>query len=323
MSILSGTVGNAKNIQSLKNSIFNQRFASSQIFVGPSGIGKKRIAIGLSQLLLCQNRENNQEACGKCGSCQRLSLKQHESVLIIEPENQQIKIERARDIIEFVHLKPLNGISIVIVDGAETMNVQAANSLLKVIEEPGPGICYFFIVKTLSAVLPTIRSRSVIWHFSPLEKNELKNITDHPDWIINASQGSLELASMLSYDSEKNLRLELFGLMSHLQDYDIEKIKEVSRSLLGEKDQVLYLSRLWQQFVRDVVLVKLDQRDRVIHRDQMAVLNSLIHLEFSKLEEIYKLGIHLEESLQRHWDHNLTVDFVMTSAHEITNGRAL
>ena len=103
------------------------------------GIGKRQVAVAVAQQLLCSGR---QEACGECSDCIRVKAGKHESVLL-QPDGAQIKVEQSRSVIKFLSLKSNHSVRIVIIDDAHLMNSQAANSLLKILEEPPSGV-YFF-----------------------------------------------------------------------------------------------------------------------------------------------------------------------------------
>lgn len=113
-----------------------------------------------TMLCLSSNWQHNFGPCGVCSACKKVANAAHESLLILQPEKGSIKVDEASQVIDFLRLRPWAGNQVVIIKEAHLLTSQAANSLLKSLEEPPPQT-YFFIGSTQSRqVIPTIRSRS-------------------------------------------------------------------------------------------------------------------------------------------------------------------
>ena len=132
----------------------------SLIFAGPEGVGKRMAAVALAQFFNCPKRTEN-DSCGTCPSCARIARRVHADVLLIEPgETGAIKIDQVRDAIERAAYRPFEGRRrVVIVDGAEAMNVEAQNALLKTLEEPPAASTFVLVTSKPDVLLPTVRSR--------------------------------------------------------------------------------------------------------------------------------------------------------------------
>lgn len=199
-SLLSRIVGHHDVIRSLLEACAKNRLPSTLLFCGPSGIGKRRVALGLAQRLVCERPESDViEACGQCGPCVRIEKCQSESLLSVEPDGNTIKIEQARDCLQFLTLRRLGRARIVLIDQAHLLNPQSGNALLKALEEPPPS-SYFFLVTSLpESLLSTIRSRAQAVRFRPLLDEELAQILgpDTDAWVIASAQGSVEVAARL------------------------------------------------------------------------------------------------------------------------------
>ncbi|MBR6026598.1 MAG: DNA polymerase III subunit delta' [Neisseriaceae bacterium] len=145
------------------------KLPNAWLLIGQRGVGKRTFARHLSTALLCENPSSPFVACGKCQSCHLSSQNSHpdlyELTPIIEDEDNakkllQIKIEAVRKMIESVHLTPLRAKRrVVLIHPAESMNVQAANALLKVLEEPSDTVIFILIAHSRDRLLPTIKSR--------------------------------------------------------------------------------------------------------------------------------------------------------------------
>ena len=120
-------VGHARVRQKLQQLIVKNRVPGTLIFAGRPSVGKFKVALKQAQYLFCP------EGCGTCGHCLRVAKGQHERLRIIQSEGQQpIKVGDVRDVVKFLSLQNEQGeAKVVIVDGAEKLNLQAANAFLK------------------------------------------------------------------------------------------------------------------------------------------------------------------------------------------------
>lgn len=140
----------------------NARLAHALLISGPVGIGKRALASDMAASLLCE-APSQRSACGQCRGCQLFSAGSHPDFLNLEPEaggSGILKIEGIRDLITFSQLtSQYKGYRVAVVAPAEAMNRNAANALLKTLEEP-PAEMVLILVSDAPARLPaTIRSR--------------------------------------------------------------------------------------------------------------------------------------------------------------------
>ncbi|HPI40415.1 MAG TPA: AAA family ATPase, partial [Pseudobdellovibrionaceae bacterium] len=204
MKIFDQILGHENIIERLLYAYQNQKLGSVYLFIGPSGVGKKKVALGLAQALVC---EQNQRGCGICPSCLRVAQRQSESLILIEPEGPQIKVEQAHEVLKFLSLKPMGKSAVVVIDQAHLMNQQSANMLLKALEEPAQDVYFILLTSSYSALLPTIRSRGQVVRFGPLSEDQIrKNSPQSPLWAIRAARGSFERLTELSHIEDQELR---------------------------------------------------------------------------------------------------------------------
>ena len=158
---------NWNTIQSVNRS---ERMAHAILFTGPVGIGLEYFSKCLTAGLLCDNSGVELQACGDCRSCHLIQGGSHPDLVTIEPEEtgKQIKVDEIRRLIDFMHLKSQYGrYKISVITPAESMNRNAANSLLKTLEEP-PGQSLLILLSHRPNLLPiTIRSRCQQLRFKP------------------------------------------------------------------------------------------------------------------------------------------------------------
>ena len=144
------------------------RLAHAYLLTGEKGLGKHAFAIAAAQLLLCE-RPDDTQACGSCRSCELFAAGTNPDLMTIEPENSQvIKIDQVRELSDFsVKTSHGNRRKVLILDQADALNINAANALLKTLEEPPGSTVLFLITATPAKLLATIRSRCQRIVFAP------------------------------------------------------------------------------------------------------------------------------------------------------------
>ncbi len=137
--------------------------AHAYLLHGTAGIGKRALAERLMYLLLCQQPQGL-EACGQCKSCSLLTAGSHPDNYILEPEeaDKAIKVDQVRDLVSFtVQTAQMGGRKVVLIEPVESMNINAANALLKSLEEPSGETVLLLVSHQPSRLLLTIKSRCV------------------------------------------------------------------------------------------------------------------------------------------------------------------
>ncbi len=191
-----------------RRAVARGRLASTFLFVGPPGVGKRTFALKLAQALLCEtNPEEQLEPCGTCASCVQVAAGTHPDLeLIRKPDDKSfIPLElligdrehRNREgLCHRIALKPMRGgRKIAIIDDADHLNVEGANCLLKTLEEPPPRSVIFLIGTGEQRQLPTIRSRSQIVRFGPLSIAAVEQLLVQHQLVEDPSQAR-ELAEL-------------------------------------------------------------------------------------------------------------------------------
>jgi DNA polymerase-3 subunit delta' len=137
--------------------------AHAYLLHGPAGIGKRALAERLMARLLCQ-KPQGLDACGQCKSCMLLKAGSHPDNYVLEPEeaDKAIKVDQVRDLVGFVvQTAQMGGRKVVLIEPAESMNNNAANALLKSLEEPSGDTVLLLVSHQPSRLLPTVKSRCV------------------------------------------------------------------------------------------------------------------------------------------------------------------
>lgn len=176
-----GIHGHDEVVERFRRALKRRRLASSFLFAGPAGIGKRSMAVKLAQALLCATRpEEDLDPCGHCPACVQVAAGTHPDLdVVAKPDDRSLiplelligdKEHRGRQgLCHKISLKPYQGgRKIAIVDDADLLNPEGANSLLKTLEEPPPRSVLILIATSPAKQLPTIRSRCQLVRFRPL-----------------------------------------------------------------------------------------------------------------------------------------------------------
>lgn len=151
----------------LKNAFLRGHLAHGLLFSGANAALNKKMALGLAQTLVCEQGV----PCGICGPCRRIELEQSENLKILAPESGVIKIDQVRELRETLALQAWQGRRAVIIEQAHSLNPQAANALLKSLEEPPENTFFLLLTTHERSLLPTIRSRvQVVRVVAPLDE---------------------------------------------------------------------------------------------------------------------------------------------------------
>jgi DNA polymerase-3 subunit delta' len=171
----SSLVGNERIKKLLKRAVAEGRIGQGLILAGPQGVGKRQFALALAQAVNCQ-RPTQGDACGECVNCRKVAAGEHVDVETISPDGQFIKIGQMREMTEKAQYRPYDGRRrVYIIDEADRLNQQAANSILKVLEEPPETTLLLLVTSKPYALLETIRSRCQMLSFAPLTAGELES----------------------------------------------------------------------------------------------------------------------------------------------------
>lgn len=151
----------------LVRAVAARRVPHAYLFDGPPGVGKRSAAIGLGLALACPEAPG--QGCGQCDVCRRILGANHPDVRVIVPATAQILIEQAQEIVQLASGRPHEAPArVVVLDEADRLNANAANCLLKTLEEPFPGNHLVLVTTAPDKLLPTIRSRTQRVRFIPL-----------------------------------------------------------------------------------------------------------------------------------------------------------
>lgn len=245
------------------------------LFSGISGIGKKHFAEIFAHSLLCKTPTADGYSCNQCQSCHLIQANAHPDLLIIEPEEpgQMIKIDVIRSLVEWVsETALLGGHRVIIVNPAHAMNSNAANALLKTLEEPAKNTLFILISDQASRLPATIRSRCQKIYFEKPDQATalqfLKTTTlesDQAKLLLSLADGAPLKALDIAENKLLDLRQQLFQGLCDISQRKQDPLKLASG--LQESD-LLALLNLLQSWIKDLLRIKLTNgQSELIHFD--------------------------------------------------------
>ncbi len=178
----SGVLGQERALDLLRRYLSADAVPQGLLFSGEEGIGKETAARAFAAALICRSPVED-GACGACPDCRLLSSSSHPNFLRISPETQFLKIDEIRALQEELSLKAFSDRPrVAILCPADRMTHQAANALLKTLEEPPPETHLLLVAHRIASMMPTIVSRCQKVPFFPLPPDAAAEILSrHPE----------------------------------------------------------------------------------------------------------------------------------------------
>ncbi|HHV72600.1 MAG TPA: DNA polymerase III subunit delta' [Clostridia bacterium] len=266
-------IGQDLTIRLIQQALKNGKVSHAYLFHGPEGTGKRKVALEFARTLLCQ--QNQAEPCEQCSSCHLSASGNHPDLFWLEPEGSSLKIEQVRRWQQSQAYQPYWGKwKISILKDVDKMTPEAANSLLKIIEEPGPGTVLILITTQLQTVLPTIVSRCQVISFRYLTKEQIKHYLNlnyetldqvEKELIAQFSGGSITKARQLAEEGGVLERYnEVRELLETFSRADEFKLFTLAENLEAKGDQLLDYLDLLTLFLRDLLLWEITGREDLL-----------------------------------------------------------
>jgi DNA polymerase-3 subunit delta' len=272
-----GLIGQERAVRVLQRGITTGRTSHAYLFAGPEGVGKRTAALALAQALNCQQGDAVDDGCGLCQSCRKIAKGLHPDVQVVEPDGATLKIDQIRALEADAALRPYEGKrKIFILQDADKITEQAANSLLKTLEEP-PGWTVLILLATTPSSLPlTIVSRCQTVLFSAIPPDALQACLvargmdrDQARLIVSCSGGSIGRAlrpETASLASSRDLFLEALGRgLREGPAALIELAEREAKDREGLRQDLEHLST----WLRDLMIAKVsERREWLINQDR-------------------------------------------------------
>jgi len=287
-------IGQPGAVELLRHSLESGRLAHAYLFVGQPHVGKATLATHLAQALNC---EQGTQPCGLCTSCLRIAAGKHADVQIIRrlPDissgeaapKKEIAIGQIRELQQAAGLQPYEGRHrVFIIDGAEHLNEESANCLLKTLEEPPANVLIVLLTVNDARLLPTIVSRCQRVELLPvpaqiIEQELIEHWHVEPDKarvLSRLCRGGIGWAVSALLDDkplqERSLRLaELQGLATASLEQRFDFAARLAAQFNKSRDSVEEILRLWLEWWRDLLLIKEGCAEFITNVDQEVKLN--------------------------------------------------
>lgn len=322
-------IGHEKIFDRFLRSYQNNRLANTYLFAGPDGIGKRSFALNLAKALFCRHNSAELVPCGKCPSCLQVDNREHpDLILVSKPEDKNfIPVElflgdrehrRRQGLCHDIHLTPFSADrKIAIIDDADFLNAESANSLLKTLEEPPANSLLILIGTSEHRQLPTILSRSQVVRFQALADEQLRQILTTLDMpgeiglekLVAVSSGSIRRAMLLDNESLFSFREHLIAQLSTTDPSDHGFAKTVC-DFVESQSKESSVRRKFLRLVADFVIQHSSQliqssADLPQPEDTSALQTALGDSEFAN--QIAADWIDRTISFQRQVDANLAM----------------
>ncbi|MBN1906680.1 MAG: DNA polymerase III subunit delta' [Deltaproteobacteria bacterium] len=339
MKAFSEIIGQEKAIDFLKRVIGGDRIPHAYLFTGINGVGKSTTALALARTVNCTS-DTTGDGCGRCITCRQLTSGNFPDIISIAPDGQNIKIEQIRELNRALNYKPVSGkYRITIIDRAEMMTEEAANSFLKTLEEPPPGNIIVLKVVDLRDLLPTIVSRCQRVPFNPLNRDTIKeylvahhNQDDNTAYLAaGIADGSLGKAIEICEEGFLDARRELIELILGLKDMPgkqavelaFEYGKKYSKKTQDDQSDIdLHgVIGIWKTCLRDILLASVrgnyDMMENRDYRDRIAALAA--KYDADKLIESFFLLEDCQRDLIRNPNSGLLMEKMLLELKTLNN----
>jgi DNA polymerase III subunit delta' len=315
-------IGNRKIIERLRTKLREGRFPHGMIFSGPQGVGKHTCALMIAKALNCLKAAAG-DFCGECAACRKIESGVHPDVTVISVEDEatQIKIAQIRHVLGMLDLQPLEGRNkVFIIDPADLLNAEAANALLKGLEEPPENSFFILITVNVHELLLTVRSRCQVYNFTPLTLDEIRQHGVANELAVRWSQGSIGRArslDMAQLTRERETVLEFLETVINAKEEQFQDLLSVSAELGRAKQEFESRMDLLAVLIADLIYIKEGDGERAVNvdiRERLSRLGSRVASE--RLIRMGEFLRSIESNLKTHVNRQMLTDVLALTGNE-------
>lgn len=275
-------VGHEAAVRQLRRVAVAGQPAQAYLFSGPPAIGKRTLAVAFAQTLNC-TEEN--PPCGSCRACRLIAGGRHPDVRTIEADNNRIKIDQIRELQQDAALAPVEARwRVFLLPNIERATREAANSLLKTLEEPPAHVVLILTTVDAEALLPTVVSRCRVIPLRPLPVQQVQTALE-TRWKVEAEQAALlarlsggrigwAVAALENRAILEQRQTEIETLIAVTTADRVDRL-EIAFRLSREEKHLNETLALWLSWWRDLVLVKNGISQAVTNADYLEDLQRL------------------------------------------------
>jgi len=282
-----GLIGQDWAVNLLKHHIASDHVRHAYLITGPSGTGRRTLALAFAQALNCRSSEDVAQPCGVCSTCKRIQSMQYPDLHIVQAEQVGgiLKVDQIRELQHNLALAPYEArYRTALLLRFEEAHLSASNALLKTLEEPNPKVILMLTAENPDALLPTIVSRCEIIRLRPVPLDVLIPILgtrlgipeEDARFLAHISSGRPGTAIQYMQNPELiDKRAEILDNLSHLLSANRVERFSFAADLTKDKDLTRITLQTWMIFWRDVLLKASAASTPVTNLDLEAKIDSL------------------------------------------------
>jgi DNA polymerase-3 subunit delta' len=280
-------VGHEGAVELLRRDIAAGRVAHAYLFTGADGIGKRTLALQMAQAVNCETPPAPGEPCGKCRACRLIAAEKHPDLFLLRPEGPgaRILVDAAREVVHSVMLKPTEAARrIALLSDFHRALPNAANALLKTIEEPPPSAILLLTAETADELLPTIVSRCRVIPLHPIPESLIAKALQER-WKLSA--GRAEVLARLSggrlgwvirqapWEEAEAGRAVLFDQWLAILKGNRAARFAAAQKASEDREDLRSSLEAWESFGHDLLLRSLSKDAELTNIDFLPQLNAL------------------------------------------------
>jgi DNA polymerase-3 subunit delta' len=354
--------GNAETVHTLREMLAHEHFPHAMILSGPAGSGKFTLSQMVAKAMNCLERpitDGLPDFCGHCTNCTRISeaddlearfaeavearenlretdkketrifVQTHPDVMIIPPDPPQmlVKVDQVRHVIHEIYFRPAEGRERVYIFSDADFMKEAANSLLKILEEPPEFATIFLLTDNPSALLPTIRSRCMHLRLSPVPTEDVEQYLANVRPELKAKEGTLiarvcggglgraRTFDLATYVAARQDALTLLAPAMGKQDHsDLFRTTDGYRSGAEGKAKIEQLIRVMYSLLEDMLFLRSKTPELVRNQDIEADLARMaVGVDFEWIVQATQRLGELETGMRRNLLRSLALDTFATA----------
>ncbi|WP_025680819.1 DNA polymerase III subunit delta' [Paenibacillus massiliensis] len=267
----------------LQHALRKGAVSHAYLFHGPAGSGQLQMAMAFAKALFCERLSD--DACGECLECRKVEHGNHPDLHIIAPDGNSIKIDQVRELQRsFSYRSESKHPKVYIIQQADLLTTQAANSLLKFLEEPQLPTVGILLTDNGQAVLPTLHSRTQHVPFSALNPELMQQILTGEGYSASLVRCAVHIASGLETSREilqQNWFAEIRNVMLQLVKESLSRgsssvilaQQKVFKAGLGEHLDILF--HLFHLQFKDMLHFQYGRHDSIVFIDQLEMISKL------------------------------------------------
>ncbi len=313
-------LGQTKAKKMLAAAILSGRLPHAFLFRGPDGIGKRLFARSLAASINCRSRKGA-DGCGVCPSCRKYSSGNHPDFKVISPEKNTIRINTIREMNRSLAYPPYESFQrVILLEDIHVMRQEAANSLLKTLEEPPEDNLFILTAELSKEVLPTIISRCQVVPFFSLSSTESCRILQMHDPELGEKRAFLfsRLAEGSPGKALSFRQTEMIDILEKVvavlhdpayhSDDRIGGVLQVAASMADLNEHLPAFFGLLRIWIRDLILVSTSQQKRI----DLEFMEAMVRREWGEIIPVDRLfdKLSIIDQAQRELNRNCNKTFV-------------